>query len=284
MKQLKRMIGRLFELIGREEMRILPGHIAFFLVLSLVPIATLVGYIASFFHVSIAELVSAMTNTLPDEISNIFLPFIMGKGMDTNVFIFMIIGFLLASNGSHAIIVATNTLYKIDHEDYISTRIKAIFMTILLVGLFLFTLIILAFGNNILQMIQEFGMLGELGESIYTIYILLKWPIAFFITYFIIKLIYTLVPDKNIKGRYMTRGAVFTTLGWILVTAIYSYYVNHFANYDIFYGSLSNLIIMMIWIYILAYTFVIGMAINVDTYERVVKISNYKNKKETHSN
>lgn len=284
MKQLKKLIGRLFELIGKEEMRVLPGHIAFFLVLSLVPIITLVGVIASFFHVSIAEFVSAMTNTLPKEISSMILPFIAGKGVDMNVIFFMIIGFLLASNGCHAIIDATDTLYKIDHEDYISTRIKAIFLTILLVGLFLFTLVILAFGNTILQMIQNFGVLGDLGDTIYHIFILCKWPVAFILVYFIIKLIYTLAPDKNIKSRYMTRGSVFTTLGWILVTAIYSYYVSHFANYDIFYGSLSNLIIMMIWIYIIAYIFVIGIAINVETYERVVKISNHKTEIDEHSN
>ena len=53
MERLKRIIKRLIDLISREEMRILPGHIAFFLVLSLVPIITLVGYIASFFHVSL---------------------------------------------------------------------------------------------------------------------------------------------------------------------------------------------------------------------------------------
>ena len=284
MKQLKRLIGRLFELIGKEEMRVLPGHIAFFLVLSLVPIITLVGIIASFFHVSIAEFVSAMTNTLPKEISSMILPFITGKGVDMNVIFFMIIGFLLASNGCHAIIDATDALYKIDHEDYISTRIKAVFLTILLVGLFLFTLVILAFGNTILQTIQNFGVLGDLGDTIYQIFILLKWPVAFILVYLIIKLIYTLAPDKNIKSRYMTRGAVFTSLGWILVTAIYSYYVNHFANYDIFYGGLSNLIIMMMWIYIIAYIFVIGIAINVETYERVVKISNHKTEIDEHSN
>ena len=284
MKQLKRLIIRLFELIGKEEMRVLPGHIAFFLVLSLVPIITLVGVIASFFHVSIAEFVGAMTNTLPSQISDLILPFITGKGIDMNVIFFMIIGFVLASNGCHAIIDATDTLYRIDHEDYTSTRTKAVFLTILLVGLFIFTLVILAFGNTILQTVQNFGGLGEFGDTIYQIFILFKWPVAFIITYFIIKCIYTLAPDKNIKSRSMTRGAVFTALGWILVTAIYSYYVSHFANYDIFYGSLSNLIIMMIWIYILAYILVIGIAINVETYERVVKISNHKTELDEHSN
>lgn len=283
MKRLKKMIGRLFELIGRPEMRILPGHIAFFLVLSLVPIVTLVGFVASFFHFSIADFANFISSALPKQVADIFLPFIQGKGMDMNVVIFMILGFFLASNGAHAIIVATDTLYRIEPNDYVSTRIKAIFLTIFLVGLFFFMLIILAFGNTILQTILSYGFLEQLSDSIYLIFILLKWPIAFILTFFTIKLIYTLAPDKNIKSKYMTRGAVFTTLGWILVTAIYSYYVSHFANYDIFYGSLSNLIVMMIWIYIISYILVIGIAINAETYESVEKIANYETKNLEHS-
>ena len=48
----------------------------------------------------------------------------------------------------------------------------------------------------------------------------------------------------------------------------------HFSHYDIFYGSLSNIIIMMMWIYILACSLVIGIVINVQSFK------DNKNKKE----
>ena len=78
-------------------------------------------------------------------------------------------------------------------------------------------------------------------------------------------------------------GAWFTTLSWVLATAIYSYYVSHFVNYDIFYGGMSSLIVMMIWIYILAYGIVIGIAINTEHYQAMEKsgLDNMKESEDT---
>ena len=66
----------------------------------------------------------------------------------------------------------------------------------------------------------------------------------------------------------MNKGALFTTVCWIITTAVYSYYVSNIANYSLFYGSISGIIVMMIWIYILTYIFVMGIAINADEYVR----------------
>ena len=43
---------------------------------------------------------------------------------------------------------------------------------------------------------------------------------------------------------------------------MYSYYINHFANYALFYGGLANIVMLMLWVYFLAFIFVIGMALN----------------------
>ena len=81
-----------------------------------------------------------------------------------------------------------------------------------------------------------------------------------------IKLIFTLAPDSIIKSKVTNKGAFFTSIAWLISTFIYSYYVQHFSHYDIFYGSLSNIIVMMMWIYILSCSLVIGIAINVQHY------------------
>jgi len=90
-----------------------------------------------------------------------------------------------------------------------------------------------------------------------------------FIMFFNIKLIYILAPDWKIYSRHTTKGALFTTVGWIITTAIYSYYAIHFANYDFFYGGLSSIVVLMVWVYALSYILVIGIAINVNEYKRV---------------
>lgn len=262
----KRYFKKLIKIIKKSEMRILPGNIAFFMVLSIFPIITLSGIFASMFHVSLNSILSMMNDILPGQVYNLILPYVSGNGMDIHIGFSMLLGYIFASNGAHSIIVCSNTLYDIPHSNYLSRRIKALFLTIILVVLFVFTLIVLAFGNSILQFILSFDFFGSFGGKIYYLFLLLKWPTAIIFIFFMIKLIFTVSPDKTIKSSNTTKGAFFTTISWMVSTFIYSYYVQHFSHYDIFYGSLANIIIMMIWVYILAYTLVVGIAINTQSY------------------
>lgn len=273
MKQrIKNILTKLYHIIRKPEMLILPGNLAFFLVLSVFPIIILIGLIASTFSLSLDSIVEFMNENLPRQISDIITTFISGKGIDFNVGFFTITAFILASNGPHSIIVTSNTLYNFEQGSYLNRRIKALILTILLVLLFIFIIVVLAFGNIIVKAIFEIGILKNLSSFAYSMFVYLKWPIAFFIIFFSIKLLYTIAPDYNIPSRFVNKGAIFTTLGWILTTAIYSYYVTHFSKYDIFYGSLSNIIILMMYIYFLSYILVLGIAINSSSYE-MLKIS-----------
>lgn len=268
MKQrIKNIVKKLYNIIMKPEMLILPANLAFFLVLSVVPIIVLIGVIASTFSLSLDSIIDFINSNLPSQVAEIISTFISGKGIDFNVGFFTITAFILASNGPHSIIVTSNMLYNFKQGHYLNRRIKALILTILLVSLFIFILVVLAFGNIIIKAIFEIGILKNISTVAYSLFVYLKWPIAFFIIFVSIKLLYTIAPDKSIKSKYVNKGAIFTTLGWILITAVYSYYVSHFAKYDIFYGSLSNIIILMMWIYILSYILVVGIAINSSSYQ-----------------
>ena len=259
----KRYIKKLIKIIKKSEMRILPGNIAFFMVLSIFPIITLCGFFASLFNVSLSTVLNLLNDLLPGQVYNLLFPYISGSGMDIHVGFSMLLGYIFASNGANSIIICSNTLYDIPHTGYFTRRIKALFLTIILVVLFVFTLLVLAFGNSILKLVLSFT---SFGNSIYYLFLLLKWPIAIVFIFFMMKVIFTVSPDTTIKSSNTTKGAFFTSVSWIISTFIYSYYVQHFSHYDIFYGSLANIIIMMIWVYILAYTLVIGIAINTQSY------------------
>ena len=264
----KKYLKKLIKIIRRPEMKILPGNIAFFLVLSIFPIITLFGFFASFFNVSVDSVINLMGDILPNEVNSILINYITLNGLDIHIGFSVLLGYIVASNGAHSIIVSCNTLYGLEHHNYLRRRIKSLFITILLMLLVIFSLIVLAFGNNILKYILSYS---NIGNKIYYLYLLFKWPTAIIVIFIMIKLIFTLAPDSIIKSRFTNKGAFFTTIAWMISTFIYSFYVQNFSHYDIFYGSLSNIIIMMMWIYILSYSLVIGIAINAQNY------SNYMN-------
>jgi membrane protein len=264
MKYIKKYIKRLHKITVKNEMRVLPGQIAFFIVLSLIPLVTLLGFIASQFQVDMKFVLDVIKDSLPNQVIEILLPALENPGFLTGLS--MTIGFFLASNATNSIIVASNMLFKIEDNGYIRRRIKAIIMLIILVFLFLFMLIVIAFGNDIASFVLQLIFKNKVPYAIYEIFLFIKWTLGLLFAYVMVKMIFTIAPDSPIPSKNMNKGALFTTLAWIIITSIYSIYVTNFADYNIFYGSLSNIVILMMWVYFLSYTLVVGMAINSDDY------------------
>lgn len=262
-KKLNSFWNRVLKSIRKPEMQVLPGQLAFFFVLSIIPLIALVGGIASFFSISIDTIKDLLYNSFPKDAANLLIPIITGKGLNFNMTIFFFSAFFLASNGAKSMIIASNQLYKIKNRDFIRLRIKSILMTIILVSLLVFVLLVPAFGDTIVRALSNFFHDEKLYDVIFHTYQILKYPISLFLIYFNIKLLYTLAPDQHIPSYTTTYGALFTTVTWIILTEVYSIYVDVFARYDIFYGSISNIIILLLWVYLLAYVFVFGMALNV---------------------
>lgn len=267
MERAKGFLRKVINLIKKPEMRILPGNLAFFFVLSLIPIVALLGALATKFSISLEIVQNALNISIPVGVEDFIKGIISGKGLNFNIGIFFLSAFLLASNGTHSIIVASNEIYKIKPKDVVSRRIKAILLTIILVEVMFFLLVIPVFGDSIFNLLRTSFDNSVTVELLFKIYKLLKYPISIIIIYFNIKLIYVIAPDEEIGSRTTTKGSIFTTISWILCSEIYSFYLDTFTKYDIFYGSISNIIILLLWVYMLSYIFVLGLVINAGSYQ-----------------
>ena len=271
MEQARGFFRKVIEIIKKPEMRILPGQLAFFLFMSLIPLAALIGEIDSSLSIPVAALRQTM-NGMPKEVIDFIIEIINSKGINFNISVFFISAFILASNGPHSMIITSNEIYKIESRNIIARRIKAVMMTFVMVGLFFVLFLIPIFGDTIFEMVRNNIRDESLVKFIYITYQLIKYPLLIIILHFNIKLLYVIAPDDHIESMTTTQGAIFTTIGWIIATEIYSFYIGSFTSYDKFYGSISNIIILLLWIYILSYIFVLGMIINAGTYKEKTQV------------
>ena len=267
MERAKGFLKKAIELIKKPEMRILPGHLAFFFVMSLIPIVALIGTLASRLSISLDIIKEALGVSIPIGVEDFVHSIVSGKGLSFNIGIFFLSAFILASNGTHAIIIASNEIYKIKPKDVLRRRTKAILMTVILVEILFFLLIVPVFGDTIFNILKTSFDNSHTTEILYRIYRLLKYPLSIAVIYLNIKLIYIIAPDEEIEGNTATKGAIFTTISWIICSEIYSFYLDTFTKYDIFYGSISNIIILLLWVYMLSYIFVLGLVINAGSYK-----------------
>ncbi len=253
---------RFWDAFWRPEMLILPGQIAFFLFLSLVPTITLIGYTCSYLNLSNNLVQTLISNVLSEDIAALVTPILTSTKITPTFFITMGIGYFIASNGMASIIVASNTIYGIKDSGFFRRRLKAIIMELVIVLLFLFIIVVPLLSTSIINLLHYFNLDAETTSIVAKSLNFLNSPLAWLIIFFFIKTIYALAPDRKIPSRHVNSGAIFTTITWIAVTTAYSYYISNYANYSLFYGSLANIVILMLWVYLLSYTFVIGMAMN----------------------
>lgn len=276
MQTIKRFLSHFWELLFRPEMRVLPGQLAFFFVLSIFPMLTLLGYVGSRIDYFSNSFVAIMKDLFPADTADMFISFVTNATINGNEIVFMIIGFFLVSNGTQSLIVTSNELYGFEHKNYFLQKLKSIIMAIVLMLLFIFVILVLAYGNVIVNFIVNQDIFEGFSDKLKLAFWLLKWPVALIFVFLTIKFLYSVAPDARIKSRYTNKGAFFATLGWFLITAVYSWYVSDFSNYGLFYGSISNIVVMMIWIYLLSMILSMGIALNSNIY----KLSEeYKNKK-----
>ena len=262
MKTIKDYWKNFWAVFWQPDMLILPGQLAFFFFLSVVPIITLISYGASYLHLSIDFISNFLVKAFGHDIANLVIPIVSNQNLSTGYLITLFVGYFIASNGAASIIVASNKIYGIKDSGFIKRRIKAIIMTLFIVLLFLFMLTVPLFGDKIIDLVEYVNLNARITERIVLVFKVLKGPVSWFIIFLFIKILFTMAPDRKIPSSYVNYGAIFTSISWVLVTTIYSYYINNFARYDVFYGGLANIVILMLWVYLLAYIFVIGIGLN----------------------
>lgn len=255
-----RYISKIWEIIKTPEVAILPGQLAFFLLLSIVPIITLIGFAAGLFNINFDTIVDLLATVIPGGVDNL-LPYINGNTIDFKLAIIFVWMFYLASNGCNSVILISNQIYGINQSNFFKRRIKAIFMTLAIVLLILFMLLVPVFGNKILELVSTMNI-GNIGDVIMTIIKYVKGPLMWIMMFIFIRTLYEVAPDRVRKNSHLNTGSIFTTIGFVVVTEIYRMIANDMTTYNIFYGALSNIAVLMLWLYFISFVFVIGLSLN----------------------
>lgn len=255
-------------------MLILPGHLAYYFVISVVPIITLIFYITTAINLPVDVITNFIEENFSEDLLILVMPMFENKGISFQTIIYLIVIFYLASNGSDSIIVASNTIFGIKNSGVFKRRLKAFFMTFLLILLFAFILIVPLFGNLILDLFGWLGFGGETYDILHLLYNILNVPVTLLIIFLFVKTIYSIAPDEAIPTYYLNKGAIFTTIGWVIITYLYSAYINNFALYSLYYSGLSTIVMLMLWFWLMSYVFVLGLAINQTNAQEKIEETN----------
>ena len=259
-KRIKKTVKNFLKILKQPEMQVLPGQLAFNMLMSLIPILAICVSIISYF-ISNFNLSSVINDFLPTSLAEVIIPFVVSKE-GTSIFIVFFAYIIMATKAPKSIIITSNNLYKIKEDNALKINLKAIFMTIVLIILLIFMIFIPILGNVIVNILDNYFNISKIVWLI----TIIKVISSFIFIYVSVKLLYTMAPSKEVRSSTTSTGALFTTISWIISTEIFSFYITNIASFDELYGNFANIIILLLWVYLLSSLFVIGMAMNINKY------------------
>jgi len=135
-------------------------------------------------------------------------------------------------------------------------RWDAIKLTLLLFGLLLACLIMLALQNNFLNLI------GIRDRSVRHLILYGRWLIIIALLFYSFAFIYKYAPAVQKRWKLVSPGAVIATCLSIFTTLAFSSFVNNFGRYNILYGSIGSIMIIMIMIFLNSLVILVGFEFN----------------------
>ena len=237
----------------------LSSGITFNILINLIPfIMLLLGLLGTYLYNDQAVLnhirayLRNVAPTLDPKIMGSFMDLIEGRQV---VGILGFVGLLWISTWVFSSLrIALNMVFRVEKHRGMLRGIGIDLLMVLLVGILLLVSMILSSVVTFLQ-----GYHGRIPVAIGpTIQWILKYLLPFFLTCCMFFLILKIIPDKKVHFISALQAALLTGVLWELAKHLFGWYVVHLATYSIFYGSLSTLVIFVLWVYYSSTILVVG--------------------------
>lgn len=269
-----------------DELIALSSQLSYSFVLAFFPFLIFLMTVIGFLRLDSQQVLIFLETLLPDEIyiliQNI-VRYVIDSREGSLLSLSLFLSIWSSSAGFRAIMRGLNKAYNVvDTRHYIAKIILSILYTVGLVLMLVLMLILVVFG----------GVIGDLFVKFFVDYIdvnivlnswyLIRYTFIIVLMISVFAVIYYYVPVvKNKKLSNVLPGAIFTTIGWIVVSMGFTYYVNNLSSYSALYGSIGAVIVLMIWLFLTSMIILLGGEINAILSKKnleILKMNNNKGK------
>ena len=248
------------------------AQLAFFFLLSFFPMLIFLVTLLPYLNLEQGRIFDFLSNIMPGEAYTLIEDTLSEvlNNQNSGLLSIGILGTIWsASKGVDALMKALNRAYDVDGKAGIMNRIWSLMFTISLVAVFLIALVLPIFGHQIGHVIFEYLGVGESFEGIFNS---IRWITPPALIFIVLTAMYWIVPNTDPRLTILSvfPGAVFATIGWLILTYGFSFYISNFGNYSATYGSIGGVIILMLWLYFTGMILIFGGVLNATMQKRAL--------------
>lgn len=239
---------------------------AYFFVLSMIPIVLLLMTLVQYTPLTSEDVIAAAQQVFPSTVQTLIQSVVYQAYSQSGTIIPITILIALWSAGKGVLSMSSglNCVYEsTETRNYLYLRFRSSFYTVIFIVAIVLSLLLSVFGNSISLVLNEYApFLSHITEFVIQIRTLLTLIV---LTLFW-DLVYKFLPNRKNKEKTTMKkqlpGALFTACAWQLISFIFSIYLDIFKGFSSMYGSLTTIILLMLWLYMCMYAILLGGEVN----------------------
>lgn len=256
-----RVIKLLSAKISDDHVAAFSAQAAFFIIISFFPFIMLLLSMLQFLPIDKAEMMRILTDIFPVAVNTMIVTIVVNANASSTLISITVITTLWsAGKGFLAIMRGLNGVYEIrETRNYFLLRAISAFYTLIFAVMLIATMVLFVFGNSLYLWVEQ--KLPGLSDTALII-ISLRTILGLVILVIFFLIIYTVIPNRKVRLMSELPGALLCAGGWTGFSYAYSYYIDNFSNYSSMYGSLTAIVLFMLWMYFCMYILFLGAEFN----------------------
>lgn len=235
---------------------------AYFLIMSFIPFVLFLTAIVQYTPLTYREVRQAIVGVVPENLQGFVLN-IVAEVFSKSAAVLPISALMAlwsSGKGMQALINGLNTIYHVrETRNWLINRIYSMFYMLLFVLALIASLLLLVMGSRIHMLISDYiPFLGNIIGRILNA----KTFLVFVMQFLVFLVLYRYLPNRRASLKSQVPGAFFTAVAWSAFSYLFSLYFTFFPDFSIMYGSLSTLILVMVWLYFCMNLLLYGAEVN----------------------
>lgn len=252
----------IFARVQKDKVSVFAAQATLFIIISALPFLMLLLSLLKFVLPEIPEKVMTFAGQLLPGQATAFIWELVSEVYYTGtipvVSVTAVAALWAASKGVLALFTGLDNIYGLE-RGYIKSRALSVLYTVVLIISLSISLILLVAGQRIVELTES---VFPVFHRVFEVFMLFPDVIYLVILTLIFTALYRYIPGQKISYARLLPGGFLAALGWVAYSEIYSFYINNFANYSIIYGSLTAVVLLMLWLYFCLNIFLWGAEIN----------------------
>lgn len=237
---------------------------SYYTILSFIPFVILLITLIQYTNIEQQTLFDVISKIIPSSMNEFVIGIVRevySKSIGT-ISISIIFTLWSAGKGLFALTKGLHSVYNTDEDKEKSVlylRIMALVETIVFIVLIMIGMVLLVFGNSLKSIMQQhFGALEN-----FNAFSQFVTEIGFiFATFVVFLFLYRFMPNHKVSFKSQVPGAIFGAISLNVISFVFSKYLDIFKGFSITYGSLTTLMLIMMWTYSCFYSLFLGAELN----------------------